>query len=152
MIAAYSPEARGRSERFFRTLQDRLPKELALANITTMEVANQFLRRSYLKRFNRRFMVEPAESGSAFVPLLGVDIDNMSCRQVERQVTRDSCISYQGLTLHLPEGPHCRHMARKTVRVHEYPDASMAIYHGPRCLAQYTANGTQKKLTKKAAA
>ena len=85
MIAAYSPEARGRSERFFRTLQDRLPKEPALANITTKEAANAFLRRTYLKRFNRRFMVTPAEPGSAFVPQLGVDIDNILCRQVERQ-------------------------------------------------------------------
>lgn len=152
MIAAYSPEARGRSERFFRTLQDRLPKELALANITTMAAANQFLRRHYLKRFNRRFMVKPTEPGSAFVPLLGVDIDNILCHQAERQVSKDSCVSYQGLTLLLPEGPHCKHMARKTVRVHEYPDGSLAIFHGPRCLANYTTNGTLKKHRSKVAA
>jgi hypothetical protein len=152
MIVAYSSEARGRSERFFRTMQERLPKELALANITTMEEANTFLRRSYLKRFNRQFMVDPAESGSAFVPLLGVDIDNILCRQVERKVTRDSCVSYQGLTLQLPKGPHCRHLARKTVRVHQYPDGALAIYHGPRCLAAYTADGVLKKPSRKAAA
>lgn len=152
MIAAYSPEARGRSERFFRTLQDRLPKELALANITTMEAANQFLRRTYLKRFNRRFMVTPAESGSAFVPLLGVDIDNILCHQVERQVSKDSCVSYQGTTLQLPQGPQYRHYARKTVRVHEYPDGNLAIFHGPRCLAEYTAKGGLKKPGRKAAA
>ena len=151
MIAAYSPEARGRSERFFRTLQGRLPKELALANITTMAEANTFLRH-YLKPFNRQFMVTPTESDSAFVPLLGVDIDNILCRQVERKVTRDSCVSYQGLTLQLPKGPHCRHLARKTVRVHQYPDGALAIYHGPRCLAAYTADGVLKKPSRKAAA
>ena len=151
MIAAYSPEARGRSERFFRTLQGRLPKELALANITTMAEANTFLRH-YLKPFNRQFMVTPTESDSTFVPLLGVDIDNILCRQVERKVTRDSCVSYQGLMLQLPKGPHCRHLARKTVRVHQYPDGALAIYHGPRCLAAYTADGVLKKPGRKAAA
>jgi transposase len=152
MIAAYSPEARGRSERFFRTLQDRLPKELALANITTMEAANAFLRRTYLKRFNRRFMVTPTEPGSAFVPLLGVDIDNILCRQVERRVSKDSCVSYQGTTLQLPQGAQFRHYARKTVRVHEYTNGSLAIFHGPRCLAHYTAVGALKEQIKKAAA
>ncbi|MCP5186238.1 MAG: ISNCY family transposase [Pseudomonadales bacterium] len=152
MIAAYSPEARGRSERFFRTLQDRLPKELALANVTTMEAANAFLRRTYLKRFNRRFMVTPTEPGSAFVPLLGVDIDNILCRQVERQVSKDSCVSYQGMTLELPQGPQFRHFARKTVKVHEYPKGNLALFHGPRHLASYTADGRLKGQTKKAAA
>lgn len=152
MIAAYSPEARGRSERFFRTLQDRLPKELALANITTLAAANRFLQQVYLKRFNRRFMVPAAESGSAFVPLLGVDIDNILCRQVERQVSKDSCVSYQGTTLLLPKGAQFRHYARKTVRVHEYPDGRLALFHGPRCLAEYDSQGQPLKASKKAAA
>ena len=152
MIAACSPEARGRSERCFRTLQDRLPKELALLNITTMEAANQFLSRRYIKRFNARFMVELTEPDSAFVPLMGVDIDHILCRQAERQVSKDHCVSYQGVTLQLPEEPHCRRLARKRVRVHEYPDASLALYHGPRCLARYTTDGALKTPRKKAAA
>jgi len=134
MIAAYSPEARGRSERFFSTLQGRLPKELALAKITTIKAANEFLQRGYLKRFNRRFMVTPAESGSAFVPLMGVDIDNILCRQVERRVSKDSCVTYQGIVLALPNGARFRHYFQKMVRVHEYPDGHLAIFHGPRCL------------------
>ena len=89
MIAAYSPEARERSERFLRTLQ-----ELALVNITTMEAANRFLSHSTIKRFNGQFMVQPTEPDSAFVPLMGVDIDNILCRQVERQVSKDRCVSY----------------------------------------------------------
>ena len=152
MIAACSPEARGRSERFFRTLQDRLPRELALLNITTMEAANQFLSRRTIKRFNARFMVEPTAPDSAFVPLMGVDIDNILCRQAERQVSKAHCVSYQGVTLQLPEAPHCRHLARKRVRVHEYPDASLALCHGPRCLARYTADGALQTPRKKAAA
>lgn len=152
MVAAYSPEARGRSERFFRTLQDRLPKELALAKITTMKAANQFLRRSYIKQFNHRFMVTPDQTGSAFVPLLGVDIDNILCRQTERQVTKDNCVSYQGTTLALPKQAQFRHYAKRTVRVHEYPDGNLAIFHGPRCLAKYNAKGIPEEKANKAAA
>ena len=129
-----------------------MPKELALANITTMEAANRFLSRRYIKRFNAKFMVEPTEPDSAFVPLMGVDIDNILCRQVERQVSKDRCVSYQGVTLQLPQEPHSRHLARKRVRVHEYPDASLAIYHGPRFLAQYTADGALQTPRRKAAA
>ena len=99
MIATYSPEARGRSERFFGTLQDRLPKALARLNSTTREAANRFLSCRYIKRFNAKFMVEPTAPDSAFVPLMGVDIDNILCRQVERQVSKDHCLSYQGVTL-----------------------------------------------------
>lgn len=151
MIAAYSPEARGRSERFFRTLQDRLPKELALAGITTMDEANQFLRRSYLKRFNRRFMVKPAQEGDAFVPLLGVDIDNILCRQVERITGKDNCVSYQGMTLQLPSDK-IRHFSKTRVRVHEYPNGDLAVFHGPRCLSHYNARGVLIKKRRKMAA
>lgn len=151
MIAAYSPEARGRSERFFRTFQDRLPKELALAGITDREDANRFLKRDYLKRFNRRFMVKPAEEGDAFVPLLGVDIDNILCRQVERAVGKDNCVSYQGRTLQLPSDK-VRHYSRARVRVHEYPNGHLAVFHGPRCLAAYDPAGKPVKQRKKMAA
>lgn len=151
MIAAYSPEARGRSERFFRTFQDRLPKELALAGITDREDANRFLKRDYLKRFNRRFMVKPAEEGDAFVPLLGVDIDNILCRQVERAVGKDNCVSYQGRALQLPSDT-VRHYSKARVRVHEYPNGHLAVFHGPRCLAAYDPAGKPVKHRKKMAA
>lgn len=151
MIAAYSPEARGRSERFFRTLQDRLPKELALAGITTMDAANRFIERRYLKQFNRRFMVEPTEKGDAFVPLLGIDIDDILCRQAERAVSRDNCVAYQGKALQLP-GNQIRHYSKARVRVHEYPDGTLAVFHGPRCLARYDADGMPIKNKRKMAA
>ncbi len=97
-------------------------------------------------------MVPATESGTAFVPLLGVDIDNILCRQVERQVSKDSCVSYQGITLQLPTGRQFRHFAKKTVRVHEYPDGQLALFHGPRCLVQYSADGQIQQQSKKAAA
>jgi hypothetical protein len=68
MIPAYSPQARGRSERNFSTWQGRLPQELRLAGCTTVEAANRFLREHYLAEFNRRFQVQPEQAGSAFVP------------------------------------------------------------------------------------
>lgn len=144
MIAAYSPQARGRSERLFRTLQDRLPKELALQRITTMAAANRFLER-YWPRFNRRFMVAPRESGSAFVPLGQVDLDNILCWQEERQVGRDNCVSYDGLKLQIPPDRNRVHYLKSRVRVHHYGDGTLALFHGPRCLAHYDARGTLRE-------
>jgi len=140
-IAAYWPQARGRSERMFRTLQERLPKELALAGITTMAQANRYLREDFLPPFNRRFQVEPAESGSAFVPLLSVSLDDILCLKTERSVGNDNCVSYQGKTLQLPKLPHRCHYAKAKVKVHEYHDGAMAVFHGPRRLADFDPQG-----------
>ncbi len=140
MIAAYSPQARGRSERLFRTLQDRLPKELALAEITDMEQANAFLKRSYWKRFNKRFMVEAAESGDAFVPST-TPLDEILCIQEERRVNNDHCVSYKGQALQIPRDNVRNHYLRATVRVHEYDSGRKAIFHGPRRLALYDIDG-----------
>jgi transposase len=98
-IGAYSPQARGRSERTFATLQDRLVKELRLAGITDIEAANAFLREVYLPAHNARFAAEPAQSGSAFTPIPGVDLDEILCVQEERQVGNDNCVSYRTLKL-----------------------------------------------------
>lgn len=141
MIAAYSPQARGRSERFFRTLQDRLVKELALEGVTNMAHANRFLKRTFLKRFNRRFMVEARETGNAFVPLLQTDLQNILCLQAERTVGRDNCVSYQGKKLQIPAARHRAHFVKATVRVHEYENGQLSIFHGPRQLALYAADG-----------
>jgi transposase len=148
MIAAYSPQARGRSERLFGTLQGRLPQELALAGITDMEAANRFLQR-YWDRFNTRFAVPAAEPGSAFVPLLGIDPKEILCLQTPRTVGRDNCVSYAGKTLQIPSQTHRCHFVKVKVRVHEYPDGELALFHGPRCLARYTATGTLMEKPKK---
>ena len=91
-IAAYSPAARGRSERMFATLQDRLPKELAQLGIETVEAANRFIAEHYLPRHNARFAVTPAEPGSAFVPDAGRAARDILCIQHERQVGNDNTV------------------------------------------------------------
>jgi transposase len=140
-IGAFSPQARGRSERAFQTLQDRLPKELRLAGITTAEAANAFLRETYLLAHNARFAVPPAVAGSAFVPIQGVDLDEILCVQEERQVMNDNCVSYRTLKLQIPESPMRPHFVKARVKVHVYPDGSHALFHGPRCIGRYDQNG-----------
>ena len=151
LIPAYSPEARGRSERMFGTLQKRLPQELRLAGITTMEKANRFLRETFLPDHNRRFAIAPEEPGSAFVPFAG-NLDDILCVQEERTVAGDNTVRYKGMTLQIPEDRHRHHYVKAKVRVHEYPDAHLAVFHGPRRLAVYEADGTCREKTEKQAA
>jgi transposase len=144
-IAAYSPQARGRSERAFGTLQDRLVKELRLAGITTVEAANVFIRDVYAPAYNARFAVEAAGEGSAFTPIPGVDLDEILCVQEERQVGNDNCVSYRTLKLQIPETPMRPHFVKARVKVHLYPDGSHAIFHGPRCIGRYDDKGKLKQ-------
>jgi transposase len=141
LIAAYSPEARGRSERAFRTLQDRLPKELALAGITDMAAANQYLTTQFVPAHNQRFAIPAAETGTAFIPWIGSHLAEILCVQEERVVANDNTVRYQGLSLQIPHDPHRFHYVKVTVRVHAYPDGTLAVFHGPRCLARYDADG-----------
>ena len=141
LIPAYSPEARGRSERAFRTLQDRLPQELALAGITEMAAANRYLSEQFLPQHNARFMVRATEPGTAFIPWVGASLADVLCVQDERVVAKDNTVHYQGRRLQIPQDPHRFHYVKVTVRVHEYPDETLAVFHGPRCLARYHADG-----------
>ena len=151
-IAAYSPEARGRSERMFGTLQDRLVNELKRVGITTMEAANRYLQKKYLKRHNDRFMAKPELEKSAFVPVAGFDIANILCIQEERVVASDNTVSYMGKKLQIPPSPHRHHFVKAQVRVHHYPDNTLAVFHGPRQIGRYNINGTLKQENKKLAA
>jgi hypothetical protein len=128
----------------FGTLQDRLVKELKLAGIATVEAANAFIREVYLPEHNARFAVEPAGEGSAFTPIPGVDLDEILCVEEERQVGHDNCVSYRTLKLQIPESPMRPHFVRARVKVHVYPDGSHAVFHGPRCIGRYDANGALK--------
>jgi hypothetical protein len=141
MIPAYSPQARGRSERAFKTHQDRLPQELALHGITTMDAANRSLAEVYMPAFNREFMQPAAETGSAFVRWIGASLDDMLCEQHERTVTADHCVSFNGLTLQIPADPYRCHYVKVRVRVHRYTDGTLAVFHGPRKLADWDAQG-----------
>ena len=141
-IGAFSPQARGRSERAFQTLQDRLVKALKRAGITTIEAANAFIRDVHLPEHHARFAVPPAGEGSAFPPIPGVDLGEILCVQEERQVGQDNCVSYRTLKLQIPESPMRPHFVKARVKVHVYADGSHAVFHGPRCIGRYDENGT----------
>ena len=152
MIPAYSPEARGRSERAFSTHQGRLPRELALYGITTIGEANRYLAESYRPAFNAEFMQPSAEKGSAFIPWSGVNLDDILCEQYQRIVTADNCVSFGRKTLQIPANQYRCHYVKARVRVHRYTDGSLAVFHGPRKLADYDAQGKLKECKKRKAA
>ncbi len=140
-IPSYAPEARGRVERLFGTLQGRWPQELRIAGITTVEAANRYIRDVLIPRHNAQFAVPAAEAGSAFVPYVGRDLADILCIQEERTVGKDNCVLYNRLSLQIPHDRHRHHYVKAKVRVHEYQDASLAVFHGPRRLARYAPDG-----------
>jgi len=142
MIPAYSPEARGRSERVFSTHQDRLVKELALAGITDMEEANKYLAETYLPTYNAEFTQPPPEEGSAFVACRDLSVlDDILCERFERTVRKDNCVHFEGLVLQIPADRHRCHYVKVKVKVLRYTDGTLSIQHGPRELARYDAQG-----------
>ena len=140
-IAAYSPEARGRSERLFRTLQDRLPKELRLAGIKDVEAANAWLKAQYMAEHNALFAVAPEEEGTAFVADRAEMWRDILCVIEERVVGNDNTIAWSGLRLQLPESRLRPHFVRANVQVRAYPDGTIAVDLGPHRLARYTGAG-----------
>lgn len=148
-IPAYSPEARGRSERMFGTLQDRLPKELALAGIADVEAANRWIREVYLPVHNARFAKPPALAESAFVALRDpTALADILCIEDERVVARDNTVAYDGLRLQLPQSRLRAHYVKARVKVRRYPDDTLAVFHGPRLLARYDEAGQPIEDTK----
>jgi transposase len=143
MIPAYSPEARGRSERAFRTHQDRLVKELDLAGITDMEEANKYLAQVYMPAYNSEFAVSPEETTTMFVPWAGTALEEILCEHYDRTVGNDNCVKFEGLVLQIPPDRYRCHYVRVKVKVHRYPDGQLAIFHGPRKLATYDALGKE---------
>src|SRR6266478_2638479 len=142
MIPAYSPQARGRSERSFGTWQGRLPQELRLHGITTVSDANRFLREHYVAEFNRRFQVPPAQRGTAFTACPRRDLDLFFSLQFERTVGRDNTVSSQNLTLQIDKVSWRGTLAGCTVIVHQHLDGTLSMTHGPRRLGHYTSQGT----------
>jgi len=142
-IPAYSPEARGRSERMFGTLQDRLPKELKLAGIGDVDGANRFIRERYLPAHNARFAKPAAVPETAFVAAAAELLIETLCVEDERVVGRDNTVAYDGRRLQLPESRIRAHYVKARVKVRDYPDGTLAVFHGPRCLARYDADGRQ---------
>src|SRR6201988_4850497 len=142
MIPAYSPQARGRSERNFGTWQGRLPQELRLRQLGTLEAANRFLRDDYIAEFNRRFQVAPRQRGSAFVPCRIRDLERTFSLQFERSVNRDNTVSFQNLSLQIERVRWRATLAGCQVVVHQHLDGTLSLTHGPHCLGRYTAQGT----------
>jgi hypothetical protein len=140
-IPAYSPEARGRSERMFGTLQDRLVKELKRAGITDIETANQWIRKVYIPQHNARFARPAKFPDKVFVRTDPSLIVEALCIEEDRVVARDNTVAYRTLRLQLPESPMRAHYVKAHVKVREYPDGTLAVFHGPRCLARYKPGG-----------
>ena len=124
----------------FRTLQDRLPKELALAGVRDVEAANAFIREVYLPAHNARFAVEPADKASAFVSVAEAQWRDILCVQEERVVAPDNTVAWNGRRLQIPPHPARAHFVRAKVRVHHYPDGEIAVFHGPRLLVRWKPN------------
>jgi len=141
-ILARSPEARGRSERAFGTIQGRLPQELRDAGITDYDAANTYLETVFRPDFNRRFTVRPAQPESAFVPLVGMDLRLLLSSQHERVVRNDSTVVFERLTLQLPRTRERLHYVRCPVLVHELTDGTLGISHQGKLLARYDRQGT----------
>lgn len=140
-ILARSPEARGRSERAFGTIQGRLPQELRVEGITDYAKANVYLERVFVRDFNRRFTVKPTEPETAFVPLAGIDLELVLAEQHERIVAADNTVSFEGLTLQLPKTRTRAHHVRCPVTVHRGPDRRLAVTYLGEVLARFSAEG-----------
>ena len=141
MIPAYSPQARGRSERSFGTWQGRLPQELRLHKIASLEAANVFLREHYIAEFNRRFQVAAAQRGNAFLACRRRDLDRVFSLQFERAVNRDNTVSFQNLSLQIEAVRWRATLAGCQVTVHQHLDGTLSLTHGPHLLGRYTAEG-----------
>jgi len=141
MIPAYSPQARGRSERGFGTWQGRLPQELRVRKITTVDAANQFLRAEYTQEFNRKFSVKASERGTAFVPVRRKELDLVFSLQHERVVARDNTVSFANRSWQLERSKLRGTLAGCRVTVHEHLDQKISITFGPHLVGRYTADG-----------
>ena len=148
MIPAYSPQARGRSERNFGTWQGRLPQELRTRGITGLEKANEFLRQ-YVKELNARFSVAAAQKGSAFVALRRKDLDDIFSVQQERVVNQDNTVHVDNRVFQIEKTRWRNTLAGMTVEVHEHLDGSVTIHYGPHRIAEFAPGGLPPRAPKR---
>ncbi|HLY43330.1 MAG TPA: ISNCY family transposase [Terracidiphilus sp.] len=144
MIPAYSPQARGRSERSFGTWQGRLPQELRLAGITTMEQANGFLRKHYVEEFNAKFRVKATERGTAFRRCGRRDLNWIFTVQTERVVAKDNTVSFRNRSWQIEKTRFRHTLAGCTVTIHEHLDGTISIRYGPHVVAEFDAGGERR--------
>jgi transposase len=141
MIAAYSPQARGRSERSFGTWQGRLPQELRLAGITTVEAANAFLGKRYIPQFNQQFQVAAAEKGTAFRKTSRSDLNWIFTVQTERVVAKDNTVAIGNRDWQIDKTQFRHTLAGSTVTIHEHLDGTVSIRYGPHVIGRYDRQG-----------
>jgi transposase len=141
MIPAYSPQARGRSERRFGTWQGRLPQELRLAGMRTVEEANRFLREQYIPEMNRKFSRPASERGHAFVPVRGQDLDRIFSLQHQRVVANDNTVRLGERVWQLERTRFRGTLAGCRVTIGEHLDGRVTIVYGPHVVGRYSAEG-----------
>ncbi len=141
LILAYSPQARGRCERLFGTWQGRLPQELRLRQITTVEAANEFLRQDWAVMHDSRFSVKAEQTGTAFLSYPGNDLDKIFSQHHERTIDNDNTVRFEGRCLQIPQQTFRFSMARCRVLVCEHLDQTMSVHYGPHLLGRYDASG-----------
>jgi hypothetical protein len=140
-IPAYSPEARGRSERLNRTFQDRLVNELRVTGITTVPAANRYLHERFLATYDARFTHAPADPASAFVPLGQVDLTHILCHEETRTVAPDNTVSLEAVRLQIDKQPGRRTCEGLRVLVRRHLDGGHCVWFGARCFGHYDAAG-----------
>jgi transposase len=143
MIAAYSPQARGRSERSFGTWQGRLPQELRLAGITTVDGANAFLRERYIGEFNARFSIAAEEKGTAFRRTSRSDLNWIFTVQTERVVAKDNTVAIGSRLWQIDKTRFRNTLAGSTVTIHEHLDETVSIRYGPHVVGRFNSQGTK---------
>jgi transposase len=143
MIAAYSPQARGRSERSFGTWQGRLPQELRLAGITTVEGANSFLREPYIAAFNSQFKVAAEEKGTAFRRISRTDLNWIFTVQTERVVNKDNTVAIANRSWQIDKTRFRNTLAGSTVTIHEHLDETVSIRYGPHVVGGFDRMGAK---------
>jgi hypothetical protein len=146
MIPAYSPQARGRMERNYRTWQGRLPQELRLRGIGEVEEANRFLREEYMAEFNSRFAVTAAQKGTAFVRTRRKDLSWVFSIQHERRVNQDNTVVLDNRVFQIEKSRWRNTLAGCTVIVHEMLDGAVVIRYGPHEVARYPVNHVPAKI------
>ena len=138
LIVAFSPEARGRGERAFGTMQGRLVPELRKAGINTYEDGNQYLQEVFIPKYNRLFKAEAKESGTAFIPVIGADLSRIFSLRHERSVYRDNTVHFDNLVLQLPKLDGVATLAKRKVQIREHLDGTLEVFSGKRFIASFT--------------
>jgi len=141
MIPSYSPQARGRSERGFRTWQGRLPQELRLRSISTLEDANRFLTLDYIRQFNQKFAIPPSQTGTAFVPIQRQDLDRVFSLHHERTVNHDNTVRWANLVLQIQPTRLRSTLSGCQVIIYEHLDSTLSIGYGPHTVGRFSADG-----------